>query len=186
MPAIRLTGPAAEPVTLSEAKAWLRLDTNDEDDLVTALIASARAAIEAHLRRVLMAQTWRLVLDAWPQGNVLHLPFAPLISISAIRVFDAADIAQVIATASTRLDAASDPARLVFITAPPTPARSLNGIEVDAVCGYGNTASDVPAPIRQALKMLIAQLYENRGDAAGEWPASIIAVLAPFRRMRLA
>ena len=61
-----VTAPASEPVSLTEAKAHLRLDSADDDSLITALIRSARETAEAHMRRALVSQTWRLSLDRFP------------------------------------------------------------------------------------------------------------------------
>ena len=64
MKRILLEGPAVEPVLLAEAKAHLRIDGDDEDDLIGALIAAARVAVETEIRRVLIAQSWRAILEA--------------------------------------------------------------------------------------------------------------------------
>ena len=61
-----LAGPAGEPVSLAEAKAFLRLDSDAEDGLLATLIAAARLHIESVSGKALLRQTWRLVLDDWP------------------------------------------------------------------------------------------------------------------------
>jgi len=53
MPSILLTPPAVEPLTLDEAKAYLRVEHNDEDESIAALIAAARLQVEAQTRRAL-------------------------------------------------------------------------------------------------------------------------------------
>ena len=83
-----LAGPAAEPVTLAEAKAFLRVDVTAEDAFITTLITAARLHVEGTTGRALISQTWRVGLDCWPESREVVLPIAPLISISAITVFD--------------------------------------------------------------------------------------------------
>jgi uncharacterized phiE125 gp8 family phage protein len=184
-----LVGPASEPLSLAEAKEWLRIDAADEDDLVSALIVSARLLVEERARRLLIAQTWRIYRDAWPNDRSIALPLAPIAGLSAIRVRDAAGVASEIDAASYALAAASDPARLVFTLAPPAPGVAANGIEIDVVAGYGE-ASAVPAPLRQAMRLIIANWWENRGDALSggdlALPAAAAALIAPWRRARLA
>ncbi|MFD1333894.1 head-tail connector protein, partial [Methylopila musalis] len=73
MPAVLLTAPAAEPLGLADAKAYLRLDHDDEDALLGELIASARAEVERLTRRVLVAQRWRLDAPVPPPGGAVKL-----------------------------------------------------------------------------------------------------------------
>ena len=60
-----VTGPEIEPVTLAELKASIRTfaSSTDEDDLLTALIQSAREWVEGETGRVLVDQTWKLTVD---------------------------------------------------------------------------------------------------------------------------
>lgn len=60
--------PAVEPVSLSKAKNFLRLDddfTND-DDLITTLIVAAREAVEAFTGLSLVQKGYRQSLDSFP------------------------------------------------------------------------------------------------------------------------
>lgn len=74
MTAYLLAGPAQEPVSLAEARAFLRLDGDAEDALVQTLVTAARLHVEAITARAMIAQTWRLVLDARPPDGAVRLP----------------------------------------------------------------------------------------------------------------
>jgi uncharacterized phiE125 gp8 family phage protein len=67
------------------------------------------------------------------------------------------------------------------------PGRPVGGIELDVRVGYGDTAASVPEPLRQAIRLLVAHWYENRlpTQQAGALPASITALIAPFRALGL-
>ena len=45
----------------------------------------------------------------------------------------------------------------------------------------------MPAPLRLAIRMLVARWFENRGDILGEQtlPPEVQTLLAPYRRTRL-
>lgn len=89
MTPIALTPPAIEPVSLSEAKDFLRILTADEDELLGTLITAARLMVEAASGRLLIEQVWRIVLDAWPQGGDIRLPLSPVRSLTVARVYPA-------------------------------------------------------------------------------------------------
>ena len=185
---VLIVPPSAEPVSLSEAKAWLRYDGSDDDDLIRALCVAARMIVEAETRRSLMPQTWRLVLDRWPRGNTIALVVAPLMSIAAVRVHDPSNVAQSLPASSWQIVGSPDDAQLVFATMPVSLGRDHAGIEIDVIAGYAS-AADVPQPLRQAILMLAARWYEHRGDDAvlsnASLPVAAAALVAPFRRLRL-
>jgi len=83
---ILLTGPSLEPVTLAEMKLWLKIDGSADDTVINALIVSARLSVEAVTKRILITQSWRVVLDEWRQGGLIRLPTGPLQSVTAARV----------------------------------------------------------------------------------------------------
>lgn len=187
MSAILLTPPAAEPLSLADARDFLRVAHDDDDDAIAALIAAARLHIEAHTRRALITQNWRLVRDCWPASGTLTLLPAPVRALEAVRLLAVDGAAQELDLGALVLDASAAPARLRFARdALAQPARPFAGIEIDIEAGYGAAATDVPAPLRHAIRLLVAHWYENRAlvKASGEVaaiPASVLSLAAPYR-----
>jgi uncharacterized phiE125 gp8 family phage protein len=188
MSSILLTAPTLEPLTLDEAKAFLRVETGDDDDVIAALIAGARIHVEAQTRRALITQTWRISLDAWPVDGRLPVRPAPLQSLTAARIYDAGNVAHSLDPQNFVPDLGAS--ELSFAPwALPVPGRMAAGIELDVVAGYGDAAADVPEALRQAIRLLIAHWYENRGlVAAGTvsvLPQTVAALIAPYRVLSL-
>lgn len=185
MASIRLSGPAAEPVSVAEARAYLRVDNGDEDELIAALIVAAREQVEAATRRALIAQEWRLVLDEWPARGRVDVVPAPLASLDAARIFDADGTAQAIDLQHFVPDRSRD--QLAFLPwTLPKPGRARAGIELDVTVGYGAAPDDVPEPLRQAMRLLLGHAYESRGvtGAASVRSFGVAALLAPFRVLK--
>jgi uncharacterized phiE125 gp8 family phage protein len=189
---ILLSGPLVEPVSLDEAKAWLRLDSNDEDALLSALIVSARLTLESYTRRFYVTQSWRMTLDLWPSATMsrktFSVPLAPMQGVTAIRLYDADEVAQSVDVGAYRASAASERGRIVFREPPAQPGRCADGVEIDIVAGYGDAAHDTPEPLRRAILALVAHWHENRGDvgeAAARLPALVGALARPYRRERV-
>jgi uncharacterized phiE125 gp8 family phage protein len=187
MSSILLTPPAVEPLSLDEAKAFLRVEHNDDDETVAALIAGARLHVEAQTRRALITQTWRLVRDAWPPSGRVAVRPAPLQALTAARVYDEDGTAREIDPQAFVLDAGAS-ALAFAVWAVPVPGRAAAGIELDIRVGYGDAAADVPEPLRQAVRLLVAHWYEHRGLVAADaalLPATVAALLAPYRMLSL-
>jgi uncharacterized phiE125 gp8 family phage protein len=184
-----LAPPAIEPVTLDEARDYLRLDSEDEDELLESLIRAARHMVEAASGQMLIHQTWRLSLNAWPVMGRLRLPLEPLDSIIGARVLDAQGNAQEVELSALAIDAGARPPAILAIGALPLPGRNVNGIEIEVRVGHGVTRADVPPQLRLAVLKLGAHWFENRGDATGErvavMPGEVTALTAPWRRVRL-
>lgn len=188
MPSILVTPPVAEPVTLAEAKAHLRISHGDEDQLITALICSARRVAEARTGLCFMRQVWTYFRDCWPEDGVIALPLSPVLSVEELAVFGEDDEKAVIEPSHYLVDSASRPARVMLRGSRiwQRPGRAVNGIAVTIEAGFGAVGESVPQPLRQAMLMLVAHWYENRGtDAPPPLPVSIDALLGPYRAVRL-
>lgn len=184
-----LTGPAlGEPLTLAEARVHLRLDTSEEDSLVDSLIAAARAHCEAETGLALMTQSFRLLIDDWPEGPVIQIPKSPVQSIDSVTIYDAAGNPVTLALDGAVLDGRARPARL-FLKDRPATDQAINGIEIDFTAGFG-TAADIPPELRRAMLLHVALMYEFRGAVpAGMQPAAVPAgyrtLISPWMRRTL-
>ncbi|MHA1523457.1 MAG: head-tail connector protein [Alphaproteobacteria bacterium] len=186
------TSPAVEPLTLSEAKSHLRVDTTDEDILISSLITAARVHIEAATGRALITQVWSLYLDTWPAGNAVPLPLAPLVSVDAVRTYDVQGVATTLNAQDYFVDTVSQVPRVVRVNGQiwSPPGQVANGVEIAFTAGYGIATSDVPEPLRQAVRLLVAHWFETRepvvlGAQADMVPTTVDALAAPYRRVRL-
>jgi len=162
MASILLTPPAIEPLSLAETKAYLRVETADDDPLIAALIAAGRIHVERQTGLALLTQGWRLVLDCWPENGSIAVGPAPLQALSAARVFDFDGEARAVDLRPFVLDPSTSTLAFRAWTLP-MPTRIAAGIELDVTTGFGDTAGDVPEPLRQAVRLFVAHWYENRG-----------------------
>ncbi len=188
MPALLLAGPAREPLTLAEAKMYLRVDHEAEDALIGSMVTAARATVEALTRRVLIDQSWRIVRDAWPASGLIALPVNPLREITSAHVLDTAGAEIPVPLAALTADTARLPGLIrVERAGVPVPGRLLAGIALDVIAGHGEEPDHVPSPLIEAVRVVLAHFYEHR-DVAGAgaaFPARLDALVAPFRVARL-
>lgn len=189
MPLFRTVEPAAEPVTLVEAKAHLRVSHSSEDALIGALVKAARDEVEKSAGLALIDQSWRLALDRPPAGGTALLLRHPVKAVLSVTVFDADGGASLVDPADYALDTLSRPARLHFQTMP-SPTRAMNGIEIDFTAGFGEAGTDVPDLLKRAIMVLTAHWYEFRGvyDAADQpvsYPLGYERMIAAYKARRL-
>lgn len=162
MPTIVITAPAAEPISLAEAKLQCRVDGSADDALLGILITAAREQAENELGRALITQTRELVLDEFPDACVLR--GAPVQSVASVKYLDTAGVEQTLNPADTLLDKDSSPGYLVpaYGKAWPVTYAVPNAVRVRFVCGYGDAGSDVPESIRHWMLIAIATWYAHR------------------------
>jgi uncharacterized phiE125 gp8 family phage protein len=144
-----ITAPAAEPVTLAEAKLQCRIDGTELDAMLARYIAGARDAAEHKLGgRKLINQTWELALDAFPVAEI-DLRLAPVASITSVKYIDVAGVEQTLASNAYTLDAATLPAWLLpaYGTEWPATLDTANAVKVRFVVGYGADGTTVPPKV---------------------------------------
>jgi uncharacterized phiE125 gp8 family phage protein len=177
-----ITPPAAEPVSLAEAKLHLRVDFDEDDALIQALISAARQAAEMLTQRQLVTARWRVVLDSFPgcglmgvpagqtftlPGHAILIPKSPLQSVLEICYRDMAGVSQVMPSAHYTVDKACEPARItpVFGQIWPVALPQIGAVSVTFDAGYGS-AADVPEGLKSWIKLRLGSLYAHREEVA--------------------
>lgn len=195
-----LTPPASEPLTLDEAKAWLKVDHSDEDILIGLLITTARERCETITGLSLMTQQWLAYLPYWPiqtEGTwwdgvregayswqalqKLPLRHGPVRQVDAFTLFDADGNGTLYPADQYLLDRARDHLVLKPGAALPMGQRAINPIEITYTTGY----DIVPGVIKSSLLRLIAHLYEHRGDESVAIPKDVLGLWQPYMRVKV-
>ena len=168
MPLTLNTAPTIEPVTLSDAKAHLNVDWDDDDTLISNLITQGRKYVEDVTGRALITQTWELKFDGFK--TEIKVPRPPLQSVSSITYQDESDAQQTLGASNYSVDTDSEPGRIVESPTGNYPSTydDLNVVTVTFIAGYGDAASDVPEIFKQAIKLYIERMYDMPINAYGD------------------
>lgn len=168
------SAPAVEPLSTSETKTFLKVDSSDEDTLIDTLIKASRQLIEREYDVALITQTLDFKFDDFPviehcnpDGAIIPL-IRPIQSVTYIKYNDTDGNEQTWSSSLYTIDADDqrEQARIVpaYDEEYPETRSEKNAVTVRAVCGYGDAATDIPENIRLAMLMQIAFWYENRED----------------------
>jgi uncharacterized phiE125 gp8 family phage protein len=202
-----VTAPSSNVVTLDEAKAHLREDSDDFDLQITAFIYAATQFVDGptgFLGRALIDQTWDYYLDAFPcrhdfsfpvsgRRNFIEIPLPPLIEVLGVFYVDASGNEQQFSASSYIVDDASQPARIILKSSAswPSIAEQANAVRIRFRAGYIDASNspatpNVPFPIKAAILMYVGDLYQNRenqvvGDSAAKLPWASEQLLRPHR-----
>jgi len=184
------TAPASTPITLAEAKAFLRVDSDydDDDTYITSLISVATQVVEQYTRRRLITQTYIIYYDEFPP--YIDLQIGEVASVVEIRYYDENNDLQRLPTNQYDVDTRVRPGRIYQSNTGdfPNTYERPNAIEVEFI--VGGSASDVPAPIVQAIYIIVGRYYENRQDVVmgtqvNELPLMVEYLLTPYRFLEL-
>lgn len=153
--------PSVEPVTLAEAKSWLRVEVTDDDVLIINLIRAARIKAEAETCRAFITQTWDLKADKF--ADSIALPMPPYQSITSVKYIDTDGAEQTVASTDYTTTEKSGITYLVLAYDKTWPAtRDMHdAVTIRFIAGYG-LAVAVPELIKSAIKTMVADMYENR------------------------
>ncbi len=189
MALFKIAEPALEPVTVADARAWLRIGHTSEDILIADLIAAARQDVENQTGLSLISQQWRMTMDNWPDGDMIELPRGPVTGVTTVTIYAANGAPSIVPPADYLLDIRSEPSRLLFEKRN-NPGRRMNGIEIDFTAGFGATGASVPDMLNRAIFLLVAHWFEFRGafrasDQPVSYPSGYLPLLRPYRKVRL-
>ena len=183
---VRITAPVDLPVSVDEAKVFLRVDGAEEDDLIEGLIGAAVDHLDGRsgiLGRCLVTQVWRYRFVSFQRCIDLDMPGA---SSAVVRYTDRDLADQTVQEDAIDLVETARGSRIVL-------ADSIDGIDwfgpVEADVTFGTAPDAVPPAIIQAIRMLVAHWFANReavvSGTASALPLGVQALISPYRWMSI-
>ena len=181
------TGPDGEPVTLAEAKAFMRVENTVDDDLIEGLLDATLGEGEDYTNRAFITRTITGFFSGLAVSDFEAYPFvqirrAPLASIISVKV-TLNDTLEDVDSDDYQLKESSEFSRVLFTSTPncddiPYP------LQIQITAGYG-VAANVPERLKTAMKQHALFLYENRGDVAPDgkipMPLEVQAMYSKYR-----
>ena len=169
-----VTEPSTDPVTLEEAKAHLNVNFSDYDDQIAGFIRAAQMAILYDSGHALCPSEWDLVYDGFPTGNTpegyVQIPIGPLIEVSSVNYVDPdTESETVLSNSEYEVDTYSFLGGIQPSTSGwPATMSTINAVRVRFIAGYPDigtspTTSSVPSSLKQAVLLLVRDMYDFRG-----------------------
>jgi len=152
---------ATEPVSLADAKNYIKVDFTDDDTLITSMIIMARIWCENYLSRDIVSKTRKYYMDK--TNGLFDLPFSPVTTISSVKVNGEAATYDVLGLNNETIELHSGPAEKVEIE------YITEAVDNDLIQG--------------AILQLVSTYYDNRTDfvmgvGVNEIPTNVKAILA--------
>lgn len=160
-----ITAPANNPVSCEDMKLWLKQDDDSDDFLIESLIASATELCEVQTGKALMTQTWEKYLDFFPENGTIYLNKSPLQTVNSIKYYDNNGDLQTLSTDVYAVDDQDEDRARIFLKynqTYPNTYDQYNSIIINYSCGFGPDQSDIPKSLTTAIKLTVANWYENR------------------------
>lgn len=177
--------PGSEPVSLTEAKGQVNVETSETywDDILNFLIAAAREKVESDTGRALITRSWRQYLNRWPRSDRFTLMREPVSAVTHVKWTGESGATPTTMVPGTDYlpDMKSKPPAIVLPYNTSWPSDSLypvNPIEVQFVAGYAN-AGVVPNKFKLAMRLLISHWFKHR-EAIVLGSSSTLAVEVPL------
>lgn len=179
--------PIGEPdfdiLTLTQAKAHLRVFHNEDDTYIRELVAAARDYISGPRSTgyALCLQSWRLAMDEFPP--VIEIGLRPVQSITRITYRDHNDEVQELDPSAYWFDGDQRPAVIKLKGDAPRTSKAPGALKIEFVAGYADQA-EIPADFIHAARVLVAHWMLHReatGEVTSELPFSVGAVLAKYQ-----
>ena len=204
--------PTKPAITVDSLKLHLRIDNNEEDGLLEAIIYAATARVEEYIDMKLIKQKWAIYWDSflskkknepWWDGtremaigelyncnSKLDLPFGKVMGDDySFSIMDGEGVYNVFDQSLYQVDGISKQSRIALKTGGTWPSTSapMNGIKFEAYFGFNEDEDKLPHAIKQALLIFCASMYENKGDEPLDMPMpqATTMLLAPYRSIRI-
>ena len=182
---VLVDNPATKVVSVTDIKAQLRIDSSDEDTLLGYYIDAATDMAENYCNRHFITHQYKLYFNEQVNKASLIFPNCTLEEAGSnkpINWLDENGAAQ--NSDKAYIDAFSNPS-LVYLSSD-FPGTTLKDNAANTFyfwfnTGYGATSADVPEAIKQAIKLIVADMYYFREDRKRQFPMASQILLQPYK-----
>lgn len=183
-------GSVAALVDLATAKRWVRVDGTEEDADIERLVQAAGELVAEQTGQPLLQADWEARLRCWPLGLAPiwlagPVPFGITVTLAYTPSPGAAEV--VMPPADYTVFPPQHTGGIFSIRHQSRwPLVSTQGTELPIRIAYkrGYPAASIPAPIIQAVSMLVAEWYDQRTSATDlrryPVPDGVYRLLAPY------
>ncbi len=182
---VLVDNPATKVVSVTDIKAQLRIDSSDEDTLLGYYIDAATDMAENYCNRHFITHQYKLYFNEQVNKASLIFPNCTLEETGSnkpINWLDENGAAQ--SSDKAYIDAFSNPS-LVYLSSD-FPGTTLKDNAANTFyfwfnTGYGSASADVPEAIKQAIKLIVADMYYFREDRKRQFPMASQILLQPYK-----
>ncbi|MDR6834280.1 MULTISPECIES: hypothetical protein [unclassified Sphingopyxis] len=171
--------PGDAPVSLNEARGWLRLGSTIDDAVVAGLVRAATNICEAFISHWLVIRATEEVLPL--RAGQVRLTARPVAMVETAVLLSPAGDETVLEAGGYRLRHGRDGSGQLMIAQPGDAER----VRVTYRAGIAENPNGIPEAIRQGIVRMVQHLHDARDTAPVAPPAAIAALWQPWRRMTL-
>ena len=186
MKTYQVTTPASTyPVSLTEAKSHLKVDTSADDTYIESIIKAATQLSEEYTNRFFILTSIKQYASSFAEIQTLFK--SKVNSVTHVKYYDSDNTLQTLSASVYNAQINYEPAQIELADNQsfPTITKRNDAVEVAYVVGYGD-ATDVPQIIKQAILLTIGNFYQNRnsvviGRIATELPQNVKWLLDTYK-----
>ena len=182
---VLVDNPATKVVSVTDIKAQLRIDSSDEDTLLGYYIDAATDMAENYCNRHFITHQYKLYFNEQVQTASLIFPNCTLEETGSNKPINWVDENGADQSSDKAyIDAFSNPS-LAYLSSD-FPGTTLKDNAANTFyfwfnTGYGTGSSDVPEAIKQAIKLIVADMYYFREDRKRQFPMASQILLQPYK-----
>ena len=182
-PAYTITSqPSCEPITYDQAAAHCRVDSTDDQAYISDLIPVAREYVDGVTGRASIQTAWKCTAATWEDlldgaVDTIKLYRTPLVAVQSVKYYaEDATTLTTMPTSDYRVVTGYEPGLIQFIEDLPTLEPRPDAIQIAFTAGYA-TPDQTPSILKHAIKVCVADFYEQRVSIAFGQPHEVKPVL---------
>ena len=181
-----ITPASTYPVSLTEAKSHLKVDTTADDTYITSIIKAATQLSEEYTNRYFIDTVTDQTCSDFAQLQTLFK--SKVSAVAHVKYYDNDNSLQTLSATiyDTQLQYEPSQIQLAENQSFPSITKRNDAVVARYTVGYGSSASDVPEIIKQAILLTIGNFYQNRnsvviGRIATELPMNVKWLLDTYK-----